>query len=141
MSRYHHWRNLELEGATSHDHVPHPLDYRKPFTVARLGPLGSPHSDADAKWYPTSAQTYPLLATPKWFVTLHGSTHSAPFEDAPDPADAVVPPVTVAFWDRYLKGDKSAQTRLVGAVQAYGQADLQRDLREVGDKAPAPALP
>jgi len=99
------------------------------------------HSDADAKWYPTSAQTYPLLATPKWFVTLHGSTHSAPFEDAPDPADAVVPPITVAFWDRYLKGEKSAQTQLVGALTAYGQADLQRDLREVGDKAPAPAVP
>jgi dienelactone hydrolase len=87
------------------------------------------HSDADPKWYPISAQTYPLLATPKWFVTLHGSTHSAPFEDTSDPAHAVVPPITIAFWDRYLKGDQSAQTRLVDAVKAYGQADLQDDLR------------
>jgi dienelactone hydrolase len=86
------------------------------------------HSDADPRWYPTSQETYPLLATPKWFVTLHGSTHSGPFEDTPDPADAAVPPITIAFWDRYLKGEKSAQTQLVGAVQAYGQADLQRDL-------------
>jgi len=98
------------------------------------------HSDADPRWYPTSQGTYPLLATPKWFVTLHGSTHSGPFEDTPDPADVAVPPITIAFWDRYLKGDKSAPTRLVGAVQAYGQADLQRELRWGGDKKPARAI-
>jgi dienelactone hydrolase len=99
------------------------------------------HSDADPRWYPMSAQTYPLLATPKWFVTLHGSTHSGPFEDTPDPAHAAVLPITTAFWDRYLKGDQSAQTRLVDAVKAYGEADLQRDLGWVGDKQPAPAVP
>jgi dienelactone hydrolase len=114
---------------------------RVPFTDGkdawRHVPALFVHSDADPTWYPISAQTYPLLATPKWFVTLHGSTHSGPFEDTPDPADAVVPPITVAFWDRYLKGDPLAQTRLVGAVKAYGQAELQRDLQEVGNKKPA----
>ncbi len=93
------------------------------------------HSDADPTWYPISAQTYPLLATPKWFVTLHGSTHSGPFEDTPDPADAVVPPITVAFWDRYLKGDRSAQTRLINAVSTYGEAELQHDFPRVAGRA------
>jgi dienelactone hydrolase len=85
-------------------------------------------SDGDPR-YAVIAETYPLLATPKWSVTLHGSSHSGPFEDSTDPAHAAVPAITIAFWDRYLKGQKSAQTRLVDAVKAYGQADLQRALR------------
>jgi dienelactone hydrolase len=85
-------------------------------------------SDADPR-FPIIAEAYPLLATPKWFVTLHGSSHSGPFEDATDPADAAVPSITIAFWDRYLKGQKSAQTRLVDAVKAYGQADVENALR------------
>ena len=87
------------------------------------------HSDADTTWYPISNETYPLLATPKWFVTLHGSTHSGPFEDSSDPANNVVRAITTAYWDRYLKGQASAQTRIVDAVRAYGQADLQEALR------------
>ena len=87
------------------------------------------HSDADTKWYPVSQETYPLLATPKWFVTLHESGHSPPFEDTPDPADDTVRTITTAFWDRYLKGEDSAQTQIVEAVAAYGQADLTSDLR------------
>src|SRR5262249_38228301 len=87
------------------------------------------HSDADTTWYPISKGTYPLLATPKWFVTLHGSTHSGPFEDTSDPANKVVPGMTIAFWDRYLKGQEAAQTRIVDTVRAYGQADLERDVR------------
>jgi dienelactone hydrolase len=113
---------------------------RVPFkggkNVGRHVPALLVHSDADPKWYPVSARTYPLLATPKWFVTLHGSTHSGPFEDTPDPADVAVPPITVAFWDRYLKGDRSAQTRLINAVSTYGQAELQHALPRVAGRAP-----
>jgi dienelactone hydrolase len=85
-------------------------------------------SDGDPQ-YAGIAETYPLLATPKWSVTLHGSLHSGPFENSTDPAHPAVDAITIAFWDRYLKGQKSAQTRLVDAVTAYGQADLQRALR------------
>jgi dienelactone hydrolase len=86
------------------------------------------HGDADGI-YRVSEQTYPLLATPKWFVTLHGSTHSAPFEDSVDPADEVVPVITTAFFDRYLKGQKAAAKRLVAAVDDYGNAEVQRELK------------
>jgi dienelactone hydrolase len=86
------------------------------------------HSDADPQ-YRLSAETYQRLATPKWLVTLHGSSHSGPFEDRPDPADAAVPSITIAFWDRYLKGDRSAQKRLVNVVTAYGAAEIQHELR------------
>jgi poly(3-hydroxybutyrate) depolymerase len=85
------------------------------------------HGDADAL-YRMSQETYPLLSTPKWFVTLHGSTHSPPFEDSVDPADDVVPVITTAFFDRYLKKDKAAAKELIDAVEEYGQAELQREL-------------
>jgi predicted dienelactone hydrolase len=83
------------------------------------------HGDADPL-YPVSRDTFPLLKGPKWFVTLKGSKHATPFEDSADPADAAVPQITVAFWDRYLKGEKAAQKRLEDAVAAYPQAELQR---------------
>ncbi len=86
------------------------------------------HGDADPL-YRISVASYPTLATPKWFVTLHGSTHAGPFEDSPDPADAVVPQVTIAFLDLYLKHDAGAAQRLVDAVQTYGQAEVRRKLR------------
>jgi dienelactone hydrolase len=81
-------------------------------------------SDTDPR-YPIISEAYPLLAAPKWFVTLHGSSHSGPFEDATDPADAAVQAITIAFWDRYLKGERPARTRLVDAVRTYGQADVE----------------
>jgi dienelactone hydrolase len=86
------------------------------------------HGDADPL-YPISKAAYPLLATPKWFVTLHGSSHSGPFENSPDPADIVVPKITIAFWDRYLKGETSAEQRLLRAVNAYPNASLERALQ------------
>lgn len=86
------------------------------------------HGDADGL-YRISQETYPMLVAPKWFVTLHGSTHAAPFEDSVDPADAVVPVITTAFFDLYLKGKKSAAKRLVTAVDDYGQGEVVRELK------------
>jgi hypothetical protein len=59
------------------------------------------HGDADTG-YRYSRQTYPELASPKWFVTLRGGRHGPPFEDAPDEFDRFVRRLTSAFWDRYL---------------------------------------
>lgn len=84
------------------------------------------HGDADPL-YPVSRDTYPLLAKPKLFVTLKGSKHATPFEDSADPADAAVPQITVAFWDRYLKGEKTATKRLLDAVAAYPQSEIQHE--------------
>jgi predicted dienelactone hydrolase len=120
-------RDARIDAGVLMSALPYPFTDGK--ATWRRVPTLMVHSDADTKWYPVSEGTYPLLATPKWFVTLHGSSHSAPFEDTPDPADDVVRTITIAFWDRYLKGQDSAQTRIVDAVGAYGQADLTRDLR------------
>jgi predicted dienelactone hydrolase len=85
------------------------------------------HGDADGL-YPQSTGAYPEMVAPKWFVTLAGGTHASPFEDTPDPYTEVVGATTVAFWDRYLKGDRRAAAALEAAVAASGGlASLQRD--------------
>jgi len=86
------------------------------------------HGTADGL-YRISESTFPLMATPKWFVTLHDSTHAAPFEDSVDPADDAVGPISVAFWDRYLKDEKAGAKRIVKEVDAYSQGELERELK------------
>jgi dienelactone hydrolase len=87
-------------------------------------------AEADA-FYPHSRDTYPLLAGPKWFATLHGGTtlrHATPFEDTPDPADDLVRESTTAFWDLYLKHRTAAERRLQSALEpADGSVTLQHE--------------
>jgi pimeloyl-ACP methyl ester carboxylesterase len=86
------------------------------------------HGDADTG-YRYSRQTYPELASPKWFVTLRGGRHGPPFEDAPDEFDRFVRRLTSAFWDRYLGGEDTAANRIVALVdRSHGRAHLRRDL-------------
>ena len=85
------------------------------------------HGDADGL-YPHSVKTYPQLAPPKWFVTLHGEGHAPPFNDEPAPSDELVRTITTAFWDRYLKGERAGAERILAAVDASnGAASIQHD--------------
>lgn len=85
--------------------------------------------DADPGYH-NSLDAYPELAPPKWFITLHGSAHSPPFEVPPGPEAPLVYATTTWFWDRYLKQDATATHRITDAVRAsHGQATLRRDLR------------
>jgi dienelactone hydrolase len=87
------------------------------------------HGDADVGYH-HSQSAYTQLAPPKWFVTLHGERHSPPFEVPRGPAGAIVDATTVAFWNRYLKGDVAGAQQIVDAVRATnGEATLKRDLR------------
>jgi len=84
--------------------------------------------DADPGYH-NSVEAYPELAPPKWFLTLAGSEHSPPFEVPPGPEAPLVYAMTTDFWDRYLKGDLDAATRLTAAVAASGgKVSLRRDL-------------
>ncbi len=84
--------------------------------------------DADGGYH-NSLEAYPELAPPKWFITLHGSVHSPPFEVPPGPEAPLVYASTAFFWDRYLKNDTGAARKIVQTVQAStGRATLQRDL-------------
>ena len=70
--------------------------------------------------YHNSADTFPTLASPTWFVTLHGSTHSPPFEEPRGPEAPIVDSTTTAFWNRYLRGDDGAERTIIDAVAATG---------------------
>ncbi len=84
--------------------------------------------DADLGYH-NSREAYPELVPPKWFITLHGSGHSPPFEAPPGPEAPFVYASTTWFWDRYLKDDAGAGQRITSAVDAsHGTATLQRDL-------------
>ena len=87
------------------------------------------HGDRDElNLYPQSVKEYPLLAPPKWFITLHGSGHATPYENSPDPNDDVVRDTTLPFWDRYLRGKDDATERLIAVVTASnGRATLEHD--------------
>jgi len=97
--------------------------------VKQKMPVMLVHGDADTG-YRYSKQTYPMLAPPKWFVTLRGGRHGPPFEDEPDDFDAFVRATTSAFWQRYLAGEHPAANRIVSLVRdSDRKATLQRKLR------------
>ena len=74
--------------------------------VHRAVPVLLVQGDAD-KGYHNSVTAYPQLAAPKWFVTLHGSLHSPPFEVPRGSEAPVVDSVTTAFWSTYLSAQPS----------------------------------
>jgi dienelactone hydrolase len=89
-------------------------------------PLLIMHADEDyALPYSEAVDAYADAAAPKWFVTIHETVHAEPYENTPDPADAMVGEVTTAFWDLWLKGDGSAEQRLVDAVAPTSLASLE----------------
>ena len=84
--------------------------------------------DAD-QGYHNSLTAYPKLASPKWFITLHGSRHAPPFEIPLGPEASLVRSTTTDFWNLYLKRDRTAGRRIVATVDASnGKATLRRDL-------------
>jgi len=102
-----------------------PDNRRRPNAV----PMLLEHGDAD-RGYHNSVDAYEDLVAPKWFVTLHGSGHSAPFEVPRGPEKAVVDATTVGFWDLYLRHDPDGALRITHAVDAAGRrASLRAVLR------------
>jgi dienelactone hydrolase len=84
--------------------------------------------DADVGYH-HSRDAYPQLAPPKWFITLQGEQHSPPFEVPRGKVAGVVDTTTTLFWNRYLKRDAGAASKIVAVVAATkGKATLQRDL-------------
>jgi len=71
--------------------------------------------------YHNSVSAYPELGAPKWFVTLHGSTHSPPFEIPRGPEGPLVDDMTTAFWNRYLHSHhRVSALAIVDTVHAAG---------------------
>ena len=104
---------------------------RRQFPDDHYGPNRAPvllvQGDQDGGYH-NSVEAYPELASPKWFITLHGSGHASPFEVPPGPEAPLVASTTSDFWDRYLGGHRAAAQTIVRAVRAsQGRAGLQFD--------------
>ena len=69
---------------------------------------------------------YAAAPRPKYLLRLLGAGHLPPYT-SDIPRLGVVERVTVAFFDRYLKGERSAQARLLAAGRVPGRAALTAD--------------
>ena len=65
--------------------------------------------------YSTAVDVYASAAPPKYFVTLRGAGHAPPYENTPDPHDAIVIASTLDFWNMYLKGEDTRPRLLADA--------------------------
>ena len=110
--------------------------------VSQKIPVMLIHGDADTG-YRYSERTYPMLAAPKWFVTLRGGRHGPPFEDAPDEFDDFVRATTTAFWDRYLHDDRRGgrSDRARGRREPAGNARPLQTRRPERRRSPASERP
>jgi predicted dienelactone hydrolase len=73
----------------------------------------------------SAPDVYVRAEAPKYIVTIIGGTHSAPFEDDPAPADAIVERVTTDFWDAYLSDRRGALDALVAGAEVPGLTELE----------------
>jgi dienelactone hydrolase len=79
-------------------------------------PLLIIHGNSD----PRGREPYGMARPPKYLMTIERPTHSAPFEDAPDPADELVVTVTVDYWHAYLYEQRGALAALSTDATAPG---------------------
>jgi dienelactone hydrolase len=78
--------------------------------------------------YKYTPPTYAQAAPPKYFVTLIGAGHAPPYENTPDPHDALVIKVTSDFWNTYLGGHPNDASKIIADAQAKGLASVQYQL-------------
>jgi predicted dienelactone hydrolase len=76
---------------------------------SRQIPVMIVHGDADPVLnISLDRMAYDLLTGPKWFVTLHGGSHSSGIENLGTPYDALVDAATTDFWNAYLADSSNA---------------------------------
>jgi dienelactone hydrolase len=93
-------------------------------------PLLAEHGDADGTLpYQRGADSFAKASPPKFFLTLVGGGHTPPYRGASAPAPTTVAHVTLDFFDRYLKNDRSALARLRQDANQPGVATLQEQAR------------
>jgi dienelactone hydrolase len=97
------------------------LPYDGPYEISPV-PLLIIHGNGD----PRGRGPYGMASPPKYLMTLERPTHSPPFEDTPDPTDAVVVTVTVDFWHAYLYEQPGALDVLSTDAMVPGLATLEQ---------------
>jgi predicted dienelactone hydrolase len=89
-------------------------------------PLLLVHGDADTSIsIDSSRSAYAAANSPKFFVTIIGSTHGSAFGGASDPPSRAVERTTLDFLDAFVKGKNAGLTRLQTDGNVSGVATLQ----------------
>jgi hypothetical protein len=90
-------------------------------------PLLATQGLADTINFPaTTFAFFDAAPPPKYLLTMPGAPHLGPYTDQ-QPQLGVVERVTIAFLDRYLKGQPGALTRMEAAGHVPGVASLRSD--------------
>ena len=83
------------------------------------------HGDADQSFpYAVGQGVFEQLKAPKFFVTIQGGRHSEPYRDGP-PDYHLVAQASLDFFDRYLKDQQDALTRLERDVATFPFGQLE----------------
>jgi fermentation-respiration switch protein FrsA (DUF1100 family) len=92
-------------------------------------PLLAIHGDADeTDPIEGTSEAYGLAHPPKFFVTLLGGDHTAPFVSTGDPAMKVVEETTLDFFSAYLEGHASGLQQLLRDGKVKGLATIKSAL-------------
>jgi predicted dienelactone hydrolase len=105
-----------------------------PFGTGTYHFAGTPvlifHGTADPVIpYKTAPPAYAAAAPPKYFVSLLGAGHAPPYENTPDPHDALVIKVTSDFWNTYLGGNATDASKIITDAGVRNLATMQYQLR------------
>jgi dienelactone hydrolase len=133
----------QSDGAETALAMAYDRDYRDPRVRAAAILSGAELPDSHAAYFPRPSP--PLLATqgtadttnrphftygffraaprPKYLLRLLGAGHLPPYTTE-QPQLSIIERVTIAFFDRYLKGDPAAQARLTATGDVGGRAAL-----------------
>jgi dienelactone hydrolase len=89
-------------------------------------PLLAVQGTADTVSAPTFTYAFfDLAPAPKYLLKLLGAGHMGPYTSE-QPQLSIVEQVTIAFFDRYLKGERGALPRLISAGNVPGQSTVSR---------------
>jgi dienelactone hydrolase len=88
-------------------------------------PLLATQGTADTVNPPSFTRAFfDIAPPPKYLLTMFGADHLGPYTDA-QPQLRIVARVTLAFLDRYLKGDRGARGRIFSAGDVAGTSAVQ----------------
>jgi dienelactone hydrolase len=99
-------------------------------------PLLALHGDRDGTLpYQAGRTVFARATTPKYFLTFVGAGHVQPFLGGTDVQALALKQSTVDFFDRYLKGDKSALDDLRSDANVPGSTTFEEQPAATGAKS------
>lgn len=99
-----------------------------PYFQGKNTPLFILHGNTDGTVpYSAGVKAYDEAKAPKFFLTFLGAGHIQPFAGASGVQGTALLDSTTDFWDRYLKGDRSALAKLRKAATVPNETTFEED--------------